>query len=417
MFVLLAAAAVFPLAATAAHKKHGVHRYRLSLVPLQTAQLGSAGASLPIQFDSGTISNGDTPTGARKYHRVSGYQLDYGNPFLGGAGVTEVTTQVEQFRAAAGAKKALAFWKASDKVEGQIYHQIGIETSAGFFKLPAVGSGHFAFVMGLQVPNADPLFLVDEVASTGSFVLHATVAAGTEATAKQLAPVLLGKLVHRLRQLVAGHLKGTPAKLPPLPTPGPPAGGPDLSTFGLIASDFTGTAVAIQQGYGIDPTALSTYDVEFQPAGPFGDLQQSIGWYANANVATWEGSLVSDLFADGATPVDVSSVGDNATAEIVTGTDNGAPVYFAVVGMWQGQAAEFTLAESAAAIQPSSVQSLAQAMANHLNAGLSGVSASAPTTWTGPRLSHSPKSMLCGLPSWSSLLRARIALQRQLPCR
>lgn len=189
---LLAVAAAFPLAATASHaKKDRVRHYRLSLVPLQTAQLGPAGASLPIQFDSGGVSNGDTPTGVKKFHRVSGYQLDYGDPFTGGAGVTEIETQVEQFHAATGAKKALAFWKKGDGLEAKIYHEIGIETSAGFFKVRAVGSGHFAFVMELQVPNADPIYVVDEVASTGSFVLHATVSAGTKSTAEQLAPVLM----------------------------------------------------------------------------------------------------------------------------------------------------------------------------------------------------------------------------------
>jgi hypothetical protein len=45
---LMAAAAVFPLAATASHGKERVRHYRLSLVPLQTAQLGPDGASLPI---------------------------------------------------------------------------------------------------------------------------------------------------------------------------------------------------------------------------------------------------------------------------------------------------------------------------------------------------------------------------------
>ena len=404
--LLVAAAAVFPVVATASPGKHATRHYKLSLVPLQTAQLGADGASLPIQFDSGTVTNGDTPTGARKFHRVTGYQLDYGNPFLGGAGTTGIETQVEQFRSAAGAKKGLAFWKTSDKLEAKIYHEIGIEMSAGFFKVHAVGSGRFASVIELQVPDADPLWTVDEVASAGSFVLHATVSGGTEATAKQLAPALMAKLVHRLHELIAGHLKGTPAKVPQLPDPGPPPGGPDLSTFALGPSDFTGNAVAIEQGYGIDPAALSTYDIELEPAGPFDDLQQSIGWYANANLATWEGTVTSDLFTEGAPKVDVSSVGDNATAAIVAGTVNGSPAVFAIVAMWQGQAAEFALAESAGTINSSSVLALAQAMANKLDAGLAAAGDQAPTTWTSQRLSRSRSSSMkrtrCHVPSWSS---------------
>jgi hypothetical protein len=354
--LLVAAAAVFPLAATASQAKHARH-YRLSLVPLQTAQLGANGASLAIQFDSGTVSNGDTPTGGKKFGRVSGYGLDYGDPFAGGVGVTEIDTQVEQFRAAAGAKKALKFWNTSDKLEAKLYQQIGIAVSAGSFKVHSVGSGHFAYLIELQVPNADPIYLVDEVATSGSFALHASVVAGTESTAKQLAPALMTKLVHRLRQLLGGHLRGTPAKLPPLPEPGPPPGGPDLSTFALAPSDFTGNAVAIDQGYGIDPTALSTYDIELQPAGAFDDLQQSISWYPNANEATWEGTVFVDLFSQGAT----------------------------------------------------SVEALAQAMANHLNAGLGGAVIQAPTTWTSQRRSRSRSSSMkrtrCHVPSWSSPLR------------
>jgi hypothetical protein len=403
--LLVAAAAVFPLAATASHGKHARH-LRLSLVPLQTAQFGPDGASLAIQFDSGTVSNRDTPTGAKKFGRVSGYLLDYGDPFVGGAGVTEIETQVEQFHAPAGAKKALKFWKTSDTLEAKLYHQIGIEVSAGSFKVHSVGSGHFAYVMELQVPNADPLYLVDEVATSGSFALHATVSAGTESTAEHLAPAPMTRLVHRLRQLLGRHLHGSPAKPPPLPEPGPPPGGPDLSTFVVGPSDFTGNAVAIDQGYGIDPTALSTYAIELRPAGAFDDLQQSISWYANANEATWEGTVIVDLFSQGASSVDVSAVGDNASGVIVSGTDNGSPVFFAVVSMWQGQAVDFTIAESATTIQPSSVQALAQAMANHLNAGLAGAGAQAPTTWTSQRRSRSRSSsmkrMRCHVPSWSS---------------
>ena len=406
--LLVATAVVLPVTATASQAKRARH-YRLSLVPLQTAQLGPDGASLAIEFDSGTVSNRDTPTGAKKYGRVSGYALDYGDPFLGGNGVTEITTQVEQFRAPAGAKKALKFWRTSDALGAKLYHQIGIEVSAGVFKVHSVGSGHFAYVMELQVPNADPLYQVDEVATTGSFALHATVVAGTKSTAEHLAPALMTKLVHRVRQLLGGHLRGSPAKPPLLPEPGPPPGGPDLSTFAVAPSDFTGNAVAIDQGYGIDPTALSTYGIELNPAGAFDDLQQSISWYANANEATWEGTFFVDLFAQGANSVDVSAVGDNASGVIVSGTDNGSPVFFAVVSMWQGQAVDLTIAESPTTIQPSSVQSLAQAMANHLNAGLSEAATQAPTTWTSQRLSRSRSSSMkrtrCHVPSWSSPLR------------
>jgi hypothetical protein len=370
--VALVAGATLASSAAASHSKRPPH-LRLSLVPLQTAQLGPSGVSLPIQFDSGTVSNGDAPPPLRKAGRVSGYLLDYGNPFSGGPGVTSIQTQIDQFRSPAGAKKGLQYWKTADKLEASLYFQIGIAVSAHFFKVPAVGSGHFAYVTLMQVPNADPLYTVDEEASSGSFVLHATVDAGTESTAEQLAPYLMTRLVHRLRRLLGGHLHSTPAKLPPLPEPGPPPGGPDLSKFVVGASDFTGTPIVISQGFGIDPTAVSTYGIDLHPAGPFDEVQQAVSWYTNDNEATWQGTVLADVFSQGGSgSVDLSAVGDNAHGVILAGTDNGAPVSFAFVSMWQGQAVDLAIAQSSATIQPSDVQTLARAMANHLNAGLTG---------------------------------------------
>src|SRR5215475_14037111 len=137
---LVAAGVLAPATASASHKKH-VRHVRLAMVPLQTAQLGPAGAALPIQFDSGAVSNNDLPPPLRKAGRVSGYALDYGDAFTGGAGVTAIETQVEQFRTPTGARKALKFWKANEKLGAAIYQQVGITVSAHFFKVRAVGSG------------------------------------------------------------------------------------------------------------------------------------------------------------------------------------------------------------------------------------------------------------------------------------
>jgi hypothetical protein len=60
-------------------------------------------------------------------------------------------------------------WKKLDKLQAAVYHRFGIAVSARFFKVPAVGSGHFAYVTSMRIPNADPLYTVDEEASRGSF--------------------------------------------------------------------------------------------------------------------------------------------------------------------------------------------------------------------------------------------------------
>jgi len=371
--VALAATILCGAAASAASAKHPP-KIRLALLPLQTAQLGSAGASLPIQFDSGPTANRDAPPQLKKAGRLGGYQLDYGDAYVGGAGVTAIATQVERFRAHAGAKKGLKFWKKEAALLPKIYSSVGLPFSGRFVKVPAIGSGHWAFLTSMQIPNADPLYSVDEEASSGNFVLHASVAAGTESTAEHLAPFLMKKLVHRLRKMLGGTLRGKPAKLPKVPEAGPPLGGPDLSSFVVGPSDFTGQATVVDQGYDVDPSAVSTYGVDLHPAGSFDEVGQEISWYVNANEATWEGTLFAAIFSGNAlTPVDLSAVGDNAKGAIGTGEDaSGASVSIAVVSMWQGQALDLAIADSPTTIQPADVQALAQAMANHLNVGLGG---------------------------------------------
>src|SRR5579862_8049547 len=74
---LLAVAAAFPLAASAAQKKHP-HAH-LGLVPLQKSELGPAGASLAIQYDSGAVPNAQSEVPG--YGRLAGYRVDYGGPY------------------------------------------------------------------------------------------------------------------------------------------------------------------------------------------------------------------------------------------------------------------------------------------------------------------------------------------------
>jgi hypothetical protein len=115
--------------------------------------------------------------------------------------------------------------------------------------------------MPLRIPNADPVYMVDEVATSGGSVLHATVYAGTEPTAVRLAPVLTSRLVRRLHRLLGGQLRAAPAKLPHLPAAGPPPGGPDLSKLVVGPADFSGLATVVDEGYEVDPSAVSSYGI------------------------------------------------------------------------------------------------------------------------------------------------------------
>jgi hypothetical protein len=79
-------------------------------------------------------------------------------------------------------------------------------------------------------------------------------------------------------------------------------------------------------------------------------------------------------FTTTVTPVDVSSVGDNAQASIVSVTPkgSGAPIYLAVVILTKGQATDLIFAGKQVPIQSSDVANLAHAAASHLDAGVTG---------------------------------------------
>jgi hypothetical protein len=74
---------------------------KLTRVPLPKSALGPAGSSLPLARDSGVVSNtkaasqssaGVTARKLTRLGRVTGYLLDYGNPFGSGAGIREIQT-------------------------------------------------------------------------------------------------------------------------------------------------------------------------------------------------------------------------------------------------------------------------------------------------------------------------------------
>src|SRR5207248_5877700 len=114
---VLVAAVVVPSASA-----KSATRVKLSVLPLPKSALGSSANGLAISRQSGPFSNEDaagnswtgTPRTFKKLGRISGYALVYGHGPSGGSGVTEVFTEVDQYKTAAGAKKGLAFWKKDD---------------------------------------------------------------------------------------------------------------------------------------------------------------------------------------------------------------------------------------------------------------------------------------------------------------
>jgi len=364
-------------------------RVKLSLVPLPKSALGTAGKSLALSHDSGVVSNvaaaaksvsGTTGT-FKNLGRVSGYDLVYGHPFSGGTGITQIVSGVEEYKTAVGAKKGLAFWHKDDAQITSLT-QYGVGVTLKVLKPPAIGSGRFAYGTTLTFPNVAPVASVDEQVADGKYVLHVGVTADSLSAASGQAAKSLRALDQRLRLAEKGRLSGKAVKLLPPLKAGPPSGGPELSALTVTNADLTGPAALGDHTYLVDPEAISAYLLDMNPAGQFQDLTQEIEWYADANEATVITTLEEALVANelgvlvGATPtvtpVDLSSVGDNAQGEILQFFVNGQSLYVADLGLARGQASDFVLASSASPLQSSQVQGLAQAMATHLDAGVTG---------------------------------------------
>jgi hypothetical protein len=366
-----------------------VHRVTLSLVPLPKSALGAAGKSLALSHDSGIVSNaaaaGKSSTGTlstfKNLGRVTGYNLTYGNPFSGGAGITEIASSVEQYKTAAGAKKGLAFWRKDDAQITSL-QKYGITVVLKPVKAPSIGAGRFGYGTTLTFPSVAPISSVDEQVADGKYVLEVSVAADSLSAASRQAAKSLRAIDQRLQLAEKGRLRARPVKLLPPLKAGPPTAGPDLATLTLTSSDLTGTVTVGDHGYVIDPEALSAYVLDMKPAGQYADLSQEIEWYSTANEATvitrLEQAIVASEFASligstpTVTPVDVSSVGDGAQAEILQFSANGRSIYFGMIGLSRGQASDFVLFTSTSPLQASDAQSVAQHAASHLDAGVTG---------------------------------------------
>lgn len=344
---------------------------KVSVLPLPKSALGAAAKSLALSGGGpvpNTVAAADSFTGSTKgftkMGRITGYALDYGYGPSGGSGVTEIYTQVDQYKTAAGAKKGLAFWKKDDPRIAEL-NKGPLTVTSKTHKVPPIGSARFAYLVSFSAPNIVPVWKVDEQFTDGRYELDVTVWAGSAGAATTLAPKLAKKLDARLRQALAGKLHAKPVKLPTPRPAGQAPGGPDLSALALKLSDFNGAAMFRRHGYVQDSLALSTYDALFQPAGPFSIFDQEIFWYPTANEAAFNADWYqADFLVSGGSAVDLSGVGDGAQGAI----DNESGGSFAQIVFSSGQLMEALVGISPTAIQTSDVQNLAQKAAGYINA-------------------------------------------------
>lgn len=400
LVVILAGALLVP--ATTASASHPRARIRLASVPLQTAQLGPAGASFALNSDSGSISSEgylvvevDAEGGATlgTYESVvagtsgliGGYVLDYGDPYTGSAGVTGIRSSVAEYKTRADARKGLAAARQEDAYLKNELASPYLTVTEKAIKPSLVGQARFGYLATQAAPNLNPIVRLDEQVAAGRFVLDLTVTAGSASAAETAASRLVRVLHRRLQLMLGGHATGTPAPRPPRLHAGQAPGAPDLSTMVLQPADVGQShSIYLFEGYSAAPPALSFYDMTLQPAGTYGYLDQQIGWWPTATEATYAqiygaanasgGFGIAIGFAPHAssrggvtvTPVDLSSVDDPATGYLVTGPGESD----ALVTVTNGQAGESIVGASHGTLHVSDVQSLAQAAADRLDAGL-----------------------------------------------
>jgi len=373
LFVVAVAVAVLLVPAASAGRSHPL---KLALVPLPKSAIGPAVQSFSIAHDSGPVSNasaaahasGATTRTFEKLGRVSGYVLEYGNAFTGAVGVTDVHTGIDQYRTAADARRALAFWKKQDAklsaLDNPAFSVTSVPVEA---PAPAAGTSHFAYLTSYSASNIAPVSGIDEQVADGRYVLDVIVTAGVASTAEALAPQLAKKLDARLRLARKSRLHGKPVSLSKLKA-GPPPGGPDLSTLALRKSDLVGK-VTVSKAYVVDPAAVSDYSVLMLPAGQFDALDQEIEWYPAANEASFFADFenAAALLQHGTTALDLSALGDGAQGSVTQGSSfSEGQVFFA-----SGHLAELIFMGSQSAVSSADVTSVAQAAANRIDmAGL-----------------------------------------------
>jgi len=370
---VLLGAALAALTLVPAASASRAHRVSLALVPLSKSLIGPAASSFSLAYSSGTVSNANaaahtpdaTPKTLKKLGRLTGYGLEYGNAFTGAAGITDVRTSIEQYKTAADARRALAFWKKEDaklsKLDNPSFSVTNVPVNV---PAPAAGTSHFAYLTTYSAPNIVSVSGIDEQIADGRYILDVIVTAGTAPLAEDLAPKLAAKLDARLRLARKGRLHAKAVRLAKQ-VAGRPPGGPDLSVLALRKSDLVGNAT-VSKGYLADPAAISDYSVFMLPAGQFDALDQEIEWYPVANEASFFADFenAAALEQPGTTALDLSSLGDGAQGSVTVGSSfSQGQVFFS-----SGQLAEFIFMASEGSIDSNDVISVAQAAASRIDA-------------------------------------------------
>jgi hypothetical protein len=379
----LAAAILVPSAS--AHTASGV---KLALVALPKTVLGSAGRHLPLQRDSGSVSNAEAANDAAgsvtaqqlvRLGRVTGYVLDYGNPLAKASGVSEIQTGIDRYRSAADARKGLGFWRR-DELKNALLKKLGIGFSLRRLRPSGMPGPHWVYAGTVSIKGLPSLRGVDAEFQQGKYVLDLSISGRSTAAAARLVPKVARRLDRRLQLALAGRLHGRPVSLPRPLKPGPPAHGPKPADLALTATDVGTPATVVHKGYAkpknaFDPNALSVYDLTMAPAGPFAYVSQEVVAASSTLEAQYFGAIAAAGVAAGlgknaaVTTVDLSAVGDHAYGEVVQVTVAAQTVYEAVIVLSHGPYIDLVASASTSAVTSADVSSFARRVATRLDAG------------------------------------------------
>lgn len=362
---------------------------KLALLPLPRTELGAAGRSLSLAPDSGADSNAHaasqttgnvTAARLRRLGRISGYLLDYGTPFSDSAAVSEIQSEVEQYRTAAAARKSLGFWRKQE-LDDRALKAFGLDVSFKKVALPHAPGPYWAYFNIGRIHGLEPVYAVDAEFVAGAYLLDVSVAAGSPGAAKRLAPVIVQKLDRRFRLAQRGRLHGKPVKLQRR-KPGPPPHGPKPSQVVLTRADAGSPATIRHAGYvsprnAFDEYSISAYDLAIAPAGSYAALEQEVSVASSALEVRYFSALAAGALAQAggggaATKVDLTSVGDNAVGELVQPSAGGTSASEAIVVLSRGKYLDFVVAAAASKLVAADVQSLAQKAAHRLNLAVAG---------------------------------------------
>ena len=152
---------------------------------------------------------------------MTGYGLDYGDPYSGGTGVTDIETGIDEYHTARVAKRGLALGRRNDVQGVTTLHHGGLAITGQALARPVLGGGGIAFRWTSGIADTEPVAFVDEQWTEGRYLLQTQVAARAPGAATTLARKLAKRLDERLGLALAGRLHANPVKLPPKLKPSP----------------------------------------------------------------------------------------------------------------------------------------------------------------------------------------------------